>query len=113
MKLIQKSNQRPKPASFKIILEVVRRGKTRQMARDSLLEGFMSRHRVIHNKIYGLPQTPQTDLKTCYFSPQLAVCHIESTFRNSLFVCGEGPHSRSHGRTAASRLIVQPCDEDD
>jgi hypothetical protein len=30
MKSIQKSNQRPKPASFKVILEVVRRGEKRQ-----------------------------------------------------------------------------------
>ena len=28
-------------------------------------------------------------------------------------VCGEGPRSRCYGRTAALRLIVQPCDEDD
>jgi hypothetical protein len=26
---------------------------------------------------------------------------------------GEGPRSRCYGRTAALRLIVQPCDEDD
>jgi hypothetical protein len=26
---------------------------------------------------------------------------------------GEGPRSRCYGRTAAIRLIVQPCDEDD
>jgi hypothetical protein len=26
---------------------------------------------------------------------------------------GEGPRSRSYGRTAALRLLVQPCDEDD
>jgi hypothetical protein len=26
---------------------------------------------------------------------------------------GEGPRSRWYGRTAALRLIVQPCDEDD
>jgi hypothetical protein len=25
----------------------------------------------------------------------------------------EGPRSRCYGRTAALRLIVQPCDEDD
>jgi hypothetical protein len=30
-----------------------------------------------------------------------------------LFFCGEGPRSRSYGRTAALRLIVQPCNEDD
>jgi hypothetical protein len=29
------------------------------------------------------------------------------------FFFWEGPRSRSHGRTAALRLIVQPCDEDD
>jgi hypothetical protein len=26
---------------------------------------------------------------------------------------GEGPRSRSYGRTAALRLILQPCDEDE
>jgi hypothetical protein len=29
------------------------------------------------------------------------------------FFCGEGPRSRSYGLTAALRLIVQPCDEDE
>jgi hypothetical protein len=29
------------------------------------------------------------------------------------FLSGEGPHSRRYGRTAAMRLIVQPCDEDE
>jgi hypothetical protein len=27
------------------------------------------------------------------------------------FLNGEGPRSRRYGRTAALRLIVQPCDE--
>jgi hypothetical protein len=27
------------------------------------------------------------------------------------FFCGEGPHSRSYGRTAALRLSVQSCDD--
>jgi hypothetical protein len=31
----------------------------------------------------------------------------------ALFFSGEGPHSRRYGRTAALRLIVQPCDEND
>jgi hypothetical protein len=30
-----------------------------------------------------------------------------------LFFGGEGPLSRCYGRTAALRLIVQPCDEDE
>jgi hypothetical protein len=30
-----------------------------------------------------------------------------------VFFSGEGPRSRRYGRTAALRLIVQPCDEDD
>jgi hypothetical protein len=30
-----------------------------------------------------------------------------------LFFSGEGPRSRRYGRTAALRLIVQPCDEDE
>jgi hypothetical protein len=29
------------------------------------------------------------------------------------FLSGEGPRSRRYGRTAAMRLIVQPCDDDD
>jgi hypothetical protein len=29
------------------------------------------------------------------------------------FFCGEGPRSRSYGCTAALKLIVQPCDEDE
>jgi hypothetical protein len=29
------------------------------------------------------------------------------------FFSGEGPPSRRYGRTAALRLLVQPCDEDD
>ena len=29
------------------------------------------------------------------------------------FFCGEGPRSRSYGRTAALRLIMQPYDEDE
>jgi ephrin-B len=33
--------------------------------------------------------------------------------KNTFFFGGEGPHSRRYGRTAALRLIVQPCDEDD
>jgi hypothetical protein len=31
----------------------------------------------------------------------------------SLLFCGEGPRSRYYGRTAALRLLVQPCDEDE
>jgi hypothetical protein len=30
-----------------------------------------------------------------------------------IFFSGEGPRSRRYGRTAALRLLVQPCDEDD
>jgi hypothetical protein len=30
-----------------------------------------------------------------------------------LLFSGEGPRSRRYGRTAALRLLVQPCDEDD
>jgi hypothetical protein len=32
--------------------------------------------------------------------------------KTSFFFNGEGPRSRRYGRTAAMRLIVQPCDED-
>jgi hypothetical protein len=31
----------------------------------------------------------------------------------AFFFSGEGPRSRRYGRTAALRLLVQPCDEDD
>jgi hypothetical protein len=31
----------------------------------------------------------------------------------TVFFCGEGPRSRSYGRTAALRLTVQSCDEDE
>jgi hypothetical protein len=31
----------------------------------------------------------------------------------AIFFSGEGPRSRRYGRTAALRLLVQPCDEDD
>jgi hypothetical protein len=30
-----------------------------------------------------------------------------------LIFCGEGPRNRRYGRTAALRLLMQPCDEDD
>jgi hypothetical protein len=30
----------------------------------------------------------------------------------AFFFCGEGPRSRCYGRTAALKLIMQPCDED-
>jgi hypothetical protein len=33
--------------------------------------------------------------------------------RSAILFVDEGPRSRCYGRTAALRLIVQPCDEDD
>ena len=33
--------------------------------------------------------------------------------QHAVLFCGEGPRSRCYGRTAALRLIVQPCDEDE
>jgi hypothetical protein len=38
---------------------------------------------------------------------------IWNDLRDLPFFCGEGPRSKCYGRTAALRLIVQPCDEDD
>jgi hypothetical protein len=35
------------------------------------------------------------------------------SFPSIIFFCGEGPRSRSYGRTAALRLIMQPCGEDE
>jgi hypothetical protein len=34
-------------------------------------------------------------------------------YRQNLKSCGEGSRSRCYGHTAALRLIVQSCDEDD
>jgi hypothetical protein len=31
----------------------------------------------------------------------------------TIFFSGEGPRGRRYGRTAALRLLVQPCDDDD
>jgi hypothetical protein len=39
--------------------------------------------------------------------------HTSSSTSHQFLFCGEGPRSRSYGRTAALRLIVQPCDEDE
>jgi hypothetical protein len=39
----------------------------------------------------------------------MACSRVNFTF----FFGGDGPRSRSYGRTAAIRLIVQPCDEDE
>jgi hypothetical protein len=39
--------------------------------------------------------------------------HIRNVACLLTVFCGEGPRSRSYGRTAALRLIVQPCDEDE
>jgi hypothetical protein len=43
---------------------------------------------------------------------ELARILKEATLPCSVF-CGEGPRSSGYGRTAALRLIVQHCDEDD
>jgi hypothetical protein len=43
--------------------------------------------------------------------------HLASVYGSanttSFVFSDEGPRSRRYGRTAASRLLVQPCDEDD
>jgi hypothetical protein len=36
---------------------------------------------------------------------------VLSSFRQPFFLIDEGPRSRRYGRTAALRLLVQPCDE--
>jgi hypothetical protein len=46
-------------------------------------------------------------ISSTIFSPTM--CRILLPF----FFSGEGPRSRRYGRTAAVRLLVQPCDEDD
>jgi hypothetical protein len=57
----------------------------------------------------------QTQMNTLYtedMSPA-TLCHprVNSYRYSGGFLC-EGPRSRCYGRTAALRLIVQPCDED-
>jgi hypothetical protein len=39
--------------------------------------------------------------------------NINMEQRSNVFLSGEGPRSRSYGRSAALRLIVQPYDEDE
>jgi hypothetical protein len=46
-------------------------------------------------------------LRSCLRSILMLSSHLR------IFLSGEGPRSRRYGRTAALRLIVQPCDEDD
>jgi hypothetical protein len=46
---------------------------------------------------------------TCTYIFPIRFMHLTRYF----FFCGEGPRCRSYGRTAALRLIVQPCDEDE
>jgi hypothetical protein len=50
---------------------------------------------------YKLSHIPGNNLNVKILIPLLA------------FFCGEGPRSRCYGRTAALRLLVQPCDEDE
>jgi hypothetical protein len=46
-----------------------------------------------------------------YQSTVLYYAYVKNQERT--FFYGEGPRSRRYGRTAALRLSVQPCDEDD
>jgi hypothetical protein len=47
----------------------------------------------------------------CFEATYFHKVAISTTF--FFFLVGEGPRSRCYGRTAALRLIVQPCDEDE
>jgi hypothetical protein len=49
-----------------------------------------------------------------YITYELNCKHV-NFLRNTLhvFLSGEGPRSRDYGRTAAMRLIMQPCDDDE
>jgi hypothetical protein len=42
-----------------------------------------------------------------------AVSYVITTVSFYVFLIDEGPRSRRYGRTAALRLLVQPCDEDE
>ena len=49
----------------------------------------------------------------CFLRYFVAVMYPHRASKSMIFFCGEGPRSRSYRRTAALRLIVQPCDEDE
>ena len=57
----------------------------------------------------------KSNLYSCWFYDN---CTLRQKIAPALMTCGvcvcaEGPRSRCYGRTAALRLIVQPCDEDE
>ena len=52
-------------------------------------------------------------LRSCNRKTQLRRVCLENVIAALFFFCGEGPRSRCYGPTAALRLIVQPCDEDE
>jgi hypothetical protein len=63
---------------------------------------------------YNKDMSPSGVRNEAWASPDLLLVFIElSTWLFILGGRGEGPRSRCYGRTAALRLIVQPCDEDD
>jgi hypothetical protein len=56
---------------------------------------------------FGCHKTRELSLRVQeIFAFEKGLCSIE-------FFFGEGPRSRCYGRTAALRLIVQHCDEDE
>ena len=64
----------------------------------------------VYRQIY-MEHTTNCVVKTQSFLVLKLTVHIITTGLS--FFCGEGPRSRSYRRTAALRLIVQPCDEDE
>jgi hypothetical protein len=53
------------------------------------------------------------ELHRSLLSAKNAFTTTKVTDHRIYFFFGEGPRSRRYGRTAALRLILQPCDEDD
>jgi hypothetical protein len=49
----------------------------------------------------------------CNIIRRMRIAYRIAKATDTVFFSGEAPRSRRYGRTAALRLIVQPCDEGD
>jgi hypothetical protein len=77
--------------------------------------GFISRpgNSVSRLSLYKCQYMPQIRLAQSFHILSRSLFTKHPTIKRQYIYCGEGPRSRCYGRTAALRLIVQPCDEDD
>jgi hypothetical protein len=62
--------------------------------------------------LFDCPGVPLTqNLKHIFVAYVFCCCQLALCVCVCVCVCVEGPRSRCYGRTAALRLVVQPCDE--